>query len=893
MAKRISQDVLSYHENRKMLIASSITKQVLDYWNQVVKSVPITNSMTKNPENGAMPDIIKSEKSIKDIIPTLRKVKEDTRTFLEQHSPIWNTPTPLRDYQEFSMYWMFAMYKNNANGVFISGDNFGKKSVIVSFLKYLNQNEASGRHLLIVDECKIDDWIKEMKMWWPSCKLLVCTNDTVDFNCFYNIALVSGSVFMLYKEKLKVQNWCYAVCYYQEVNDTTSEDLNQLRADHRLLISNNNEFNQNFIHFDFLTYGFGPLQDRKDWWEENMYEPDNIDEILDHFSHCNEPEDKSVIQGDCTLEIINCRLTEFQLDVYQKVLTQFNEFSDKGASDLLYQLQSVCNIWDTDSYVNSSKITELSNILSKKSEQGKRVIIYSYLDESIHLLKIYLENLGYSLLSIDSETSVHTQSQIIHQFNSDESIFILLSISSAGGISISLSFCNVIIFYDSDWVPEIKRDIISTYKEVAKYRNMEVFRILSEDTIEDCMTTSSICKVIKLQFDNYSKTNIQLTNKSKKFRNISDNNILKCLRNMRRTNQKERVLELFCTQNFKENFSLNRESINMNKYIASYMMQNWPVSTLEHVHNVNRKEKLNSNMELDLVYDNNFEDLVIHENENKKINRKRKYSEIIDMKKFHSILKENSPIEKEVKKKKRKRGRPPKVEKTEPKVTYIHPWTDDEDELIISFICVYGLNWPLLFRNLSVVYPNRHRTLEQIKHHVLVELSRSRKQIIFNKNREINTNGDYPIRYPMQASIPSIIRKYNPNPTPVLVENNNYGHYQLPLSNEDHLKSVSSVRIHPSHHRLEMNEVVDPGTLIEKIEEKEKNKPPEKLENSRISRKVNPYLNNKVPITPVHVSYVNHGTPLVNPYKPPKYIPRPIANYNARINHNVRNPTYQ
>ena len=57
-------------------------------------------------------------------------------------------------------------------------------------------------------------------------------------------------------------------------------------------------------------------------------------------------------------------------------------------------------------------------------------------------------------MRFDGSTEVEERQQLIEDFQFDESIFIFLISTKAGGLGINLTAADTVIVYDSDWNPQ-------------------------------------------------------------------------------------------------------------------------------------------------------------------------------------------------------------------------------------------------------------------------------------------------------------------------------------------------------------------------------------------------------------------------------------------------------
>ena len=69
------------------------------------------------------------------------------------------------------------------------------------------------------------------------------------------------------------------------------------------------------------------------------------------------------------------------------------------------------------------------------------------------ILEAVLNTMGYQFVRLDGSTPVVIRQSIIDSFNEDESNFIFLLSTKAGGFGINLATANVVILFDMDFNP--------------------------------------------------------------------------------------------------------------------------------------------------------------------------------------------------------------------------------------------------------------------------------------------------------------------------------------------------------------------------------------------------------------------------------------------------------
>ncbi|XP_043106736.1 SWI/SNF-related matrix-associated actin-dependent regulator of chromatin subfamily A containing DEAD/H box 1b isoform X2 [Puntigrus tetrazona] len=160
----------------------------------------------------------------------------------------------LKPYQLIGLNWLALLHQNTLSGILADEMGLGKTIQTISFLAYLYQEGNHGPHLITVPASTLDNWVRELKLWCPSLKVLVyygsaedrkymryeILNKIVDYNIIvstYNLAIGNSSDRSLFC-KLKLE---YAVFdeghLLKNMNSLRYRHLMAINAKYRLLLT--------------------------------------------------------------------------------------------------------------------------------------------------------------------------------------------------------------------------------------------------------------------------------------------------------------------------------------------------------------------------------------------------------------------------------------------------------------------------------------------------------------------------------------------------------------------------------------------------------------------------------------------------------------------------------
>ncbi|KIK69039.1 hypothetical protein GYMLUDRAFT_91442 [Collybiopsis luxurians FD-317 M1] len=133
------------------------------------------------------------------------------------------------------------------------------------------------------------------------------------------------------------------------------------------------------------------------------------------------------------------------------------------------------------------KLQRLTSLLREKKAGGHRVLLFTQMTRVLDILEIYLNFHGYLYLRLDGATSIEDRQYVTERFNKDEKIFCFIASSRSGGVGINLTGADTVIFYDSDFNPQMDRQCEDRAHRIGQIRDVHIYRFVSEHTVEEAM----------------------------------------------------------------------------------------------------------------------------------------------------------------------------------------------------------------------------------------------------------------------------------------------------------------------------------------------------------------------------------------------------------------------
>ncbi|XP_028312960.1 SWI/SNF-related matrix-associated actin-dependent regulator of chromatin subfamily A containing DEAD/H box 1A isoform X2 [Gouania willdenowi] len=137
--------------------------------------------------------------------------------------------------------------------------------------------------------------------------------------------------------------------------------------------------------------------------------------------------------------------------------------------------------------LDSGKFVLLTQLLGSLHHNGDRVVLFSQFTMMLDIVEVLLKHLKYRYVRLDGSTPIADRIVLIDEFNNDKDIFVFLLSTRAGGLGINLTSANVVILHDIDWNPYNDKQAEDRCHRVGQTRIVQVIKLISKDTIEDCI----------------------------------------------------------------------------------------------------------------------------------------------------------------------------------------------------------------------------------------------------------------------------------------------------------------------------------------------------------------------------------------------------------------------
>ena len=198
--------------------------------------------------------------------------------------------------------------------------------------------------------------------------------------------------------------------------------------------------------------------------------------------------------------------TTHKTSVLEYIIEDFSVMSDFEIHQTCLMYKPINNYCLNDEQIlDSGKFQLLDKLLPSLKEDKSRVLVFSQFVMVLNIIEEYLKIRDHKFIRLDGSTPVSDRQELIDEFNEDEEIFVFLLSTKAGGLGINLTSANTVILHDIDFNPYNDKQAEDRCHRVGQQRPVDIFRFLSEGTIEEGMMRIAQDK-LKLEKDVTSRT---------------------------------------------------------------------------------------------------------------------------------------------------------------------------------------------------------------------------------------------------------------------------------------------------------------------------------------------------------------------------------------------------
>lgn len=142
--------------------------------------------------------------------------------------------------------------------------------------------------------------------------------------------------------------------------------------------------------------------------------------------------------------------------------------------------------WDADDLNKSCKAIRLLEIIEQAEAEERKVLVFSFFLDTIRTISHLLGDKCYG--PINGSVPPSRRQEIIDEFDKAPAGSVLLAQIQSGGTGLNIQSASVVVICEPQFKPSIENQAISRAYRMGQARNVLVYRLLCENTIDEKLT---------------------------------------------------------------------------------------------------------------------------------------------------------------------------------------------------------------------------------------------------------------------------------------------------------------------------------------------------------------------------------------------------------------------
>ena len=139
--------------------------------------------------------------------------------------------------------------------------------------------------------------------------------------------------------------------------------------------------------------------------------------------------------------------------------------------------------WNVDDLRDSSKAARLLELIDEAKSDGRKVIVFSFFRDTLRKVSMLLGDL--CMNPINGSVTPQRRQEIIDEFDKAPAGTVLVAQIQAGGTGLNIQSASVVILCEPQFKPSIENQAISRAYRMGQTRNVLVYRLLCENTVDE------------------------------------------------------------------------------------------------------------------------------------------------------------------------------------------------------------------------------------------------------------------------------------------------------------------------------------------------------------------------------------------------------------------------
>ena len=383
----------------------------------------------------------------------------------------------LRNYQKWGVKYILNQKK------VLLGDEMGLGKTIQAIAAMVSlNNEGENKFLVVCPASVIINWCKEISdkstlrvikiygqdkqaqldKWIKEGGVAVTTYETTSM-----IKLSDG-----FKFSMLIVDEAHYIKNYETIRSTSVREI--CKYSDRILFMSGTALENNVDEMINLIKILRPDIAKKLIGKEYLAQANSFKEIITPVYYRRKRED--VLKELPEKEEKNqwCELLHDEKLAYYKAILSKNHALARRVS------------FNIDDMSKSSKMNRLREIVELAKQENRKIIVFSFFLDTIE--KVYNEFKDICVGPINGSLSPKKRQEFIDEFTSNQDKIVLAAQILSGGTGLNIQAASIVVICEPQFKPSIENQAISRAYRMGQTRNVLVYRLLCEKTIDEKIT---------------------------------------------------------------------------------------------------------------------------------------------------------------------------------------------------------------------------------------------------------------------------------------------------------------------------------------------------------------------------------------------------------------------
>jgi DNA excision repair protein ERCC-6 len=447
----------------------------------------------------------------------------------------------LYDYQKTGVKWLWELHEQKIGGILADQMGLGKTIQMISYLAGLHYSRKwKGPVIVVAPATLMKQWVSEFHRWWQPFRVSILHSsgsgmtDKKSAQGIVDRVLKDGHILVTtysglqtYAELLLKVNWGYAILdeghKIRNPEAAITIYCKDLLTSNRIILSGTPMQNNLIELWSLLDFccplRFGSMNEFKRNFEQPITRggratASNLElltadkcaaTLLDAARPYILQRYKTDVAADLpkkSEKVIFCKLTRPQREAYENFLGSEDMKSImSGNRQALFGidvLRKICNHPDlvhhkqranNEDYGKankSGKIQMVKALLDIWTKGGHKTLLFTQTKIMMEILEKQIKLIGgINYRRMDGSTPINVRQSMVDEFNSNPAAHVFLLTTRTGGLGVNLTGADRVILFDPDWNPSTDMQAQERAWRLGQKREVVIFRLLSEGTIEE------------------------------------------------------------------------------------------------------------------------------------------------------------------------------------------------------------------------------------------------------------------------------------------------------------------------------------------------------------------------------------------------------------------------